>query len=198
MPFDKHIIGQVPAVIRPLFNVSKLGKEQGAPGPRAIHSPLPSPLDISWAAREGPMSCGVTQRQVFFHTGMFGQSPSFIPKWRWSTGGETLENLLHTDRQRAVCWKARSLYFITGMWQEACSLMSFKYAPLISCSEPHQDGWVFFFLILPIGKADTVVRCSPPRSASCTWHLLSLWEKQDIFKLVSILLVVTFQVDCNI
>lgn len=65
MPFDKHIIGQVPAVIRALFNVSKLGKEQGAPGPRAIGSPLPSPLDISRAAGEGPMSCGVTQRQVF-------------------------------------------------------------------------------------------------------------------------------------
>lgn len=64
MPFDKHIIGQVPAVIRALFNVSKLEKEWGAPGPRAIRSPLPSPLDISRAAGEGLMSGGMTQTPV--------------------------------------------------------------------------------------------------------------------------------------
>lgn len=46
MPFDKHIIGQVPAVIRAHFNVSKLESKRGALGPAAIHSPLPSPLDI--------------------------------------------------------------------------------------------------------------------------------------------------------
>lgn len=32
MPFDKHIIGQVPAVIRALFNVSELESELGASG----------------------------------------------------------------------------------------------------------------------------------------------------------------------
>lgn len=40
MPFDKHIIGQVPAVIRAAFNVSKLQKEAGTLGPRAIRFAL--------------------------------------------------------------------------------------------------------------------------------------------------------------
>lgn len=61
MPFDKHIIGQVPAVIRDLFNVSKLESEWGAPGPAAICSPLPSPPDISQAAGKGPVSGRMTQ-----------------------------------------------------------------------------------------------------------------------------------------
>lgn len=61
MPFDKHIIGQVPAVIRDLFNVSKLESEWGAPGPAAIPSPLPSPLDISPAAGERAASGGTTR-----------------------------------------------------------------------------------------------------------------------------------------
>lgn len=49
---------------------------------------------------------------------------------------------------------------------------------------------------------------APSCSASRARHLLSLWEKEeeeeddeeeeDIFKPVSILAVVTFQVDCNI
>lgn len=53
MPFDKHIIGQVPAVIRAAFNVSKLQKEDGTLGPRAVRSPLPSPPDICRTTREG-------------------------------------------------------------------------------------------------------------------------------------------------
>lgn len=61
MPFDKHIIGQVPAVIRVPFNVSKLESEWGAPGPAAICSPLPSPLDISQAAGESPAPGRTTQ-----------------------------------------------------------------------------------------------------------------------------------------
>lgn len=54
MPFDKHIIGQVPAVIRALFNVSKLESEWGTPEPAAIHSPPSSSLDVPRAAGEGP------------------------------------------------------------------------------------------------------------------------------------------------
>lgn len=55
MLFDKHIIGQVPAVIRALFNVSKLDSEWGAPGPASIRSPLPSTLDISRVGLERPI-----------------------------------------------------------------------------------------------------------------------------------------------
>lgn len=54
MPFDKHIIGQVPAVIRALFNVSKLESEWGTLEPAAIHSPPYSPLDVPRAAGERP------------------------------------------------------------------------------------------------------------------------------------------------
>lgn len=61
MPFDKHIIGQVPAVIRALFNVSKLESEWGTLGPAAIHSPLPSPFDICRAARENQVSGRMTR-----------------------------------------------------------------------------------------------------------------------------------------
>lgn len=61
MPFDKHIIGQVPAVIRALFNVSKLESEWGAPGPPVIRSPLPSPLDIYRAAGDRPVFARTTQ-----------------------------------------------------------------------------------------------------------------------------------------
>lgn len=49
MLFDKHIIGQVPAVIRALFNVSKLESEWGTPEPTAIHSSPSSPLGVPWA-----------------------------------------------------------------------------------------------------------------------------------------------------
>lgn len=102
MPFDKHIIGQVPAVIRALFNVSKLGKEQGAPGPRAIRSPLPSPLDISWAAGEGPMSRGVTQRQVFFPHGHVWPISVLYPQMEMKhEGRDTGESPPH--RQTACC-----------------------------------------------------------------------------------------------
>lgn len=65
MPFDKHIIGQVPAVIRAFFNVSKLEKEWGTPGPSAIRSPLPSPLDILQAAGEGQRSGGMAQSPAY-------------------------------------------------------------------------------------------------------------------------------------
>lgn len=61
MPFDTHIIGQVPAVIRALFNVSKLESEWGAPGPAAIRSPLPSPLDICRPAGGIPVPGRMTQ-----------------------------------------------------------------------------------------------------------------------------------------
>lgn len=61
MLFDKHIIGQVPAVIRTFFNVSKLESERGASGPTAIHCPLPSFLDMSQAASQNLMSDRSTQ-----------------------------------------------------------------------------------------------------------------------------------------
>lgn len=54
MPFDKHIIGQVPAVIRALFNVSKLESEWGTLEPAAIHSPPSSPVDVPRVAGERP------------------------------------------------------------------------------------------------------------------------------------------------
>ena len=94
MLFDKHIIGQVPAVIRALFNVSKLESEWGAPGPAAICSPLPSTLDISWASLEGPIGWGQSP-VLYVCTG--GLTPSFTTTWTLNTGGKTLENRFHTD-----------------------------------------------------------------------------------------------------
>lgn len=137
MPFDKHIIGQVPAVIRAVFNVSKLEKERGAPGPRAICYPVPSPLDIAGASGRGGSWCQVRWPRV-----QFSRPTSSSPGGDQSWGRDTGESPSH--RHGAGCWKARFFYFITGMWQEHDSLMSFKYAPLISCSEPSQDG--FFIL----------------------------------------------------
>lgn len=87
MPFDTHIIGQVPAVIRALFNVSKLESEWGAPGPTAIRSPLPSPLDICRPA--GGSQCRVGWPRPVDPA---GHPPSFISTWRLSTWGMTLED----------------------------------------------------------------------------------------------------------
>lgn len=90
MPFDKHIIGQVPAVMRVLFNVSKLESEWRASGPVAICSPLASPLDMSLTAGKRPGSGRMTLSTTCHPL-------CFIPTWRCSTGGETLENRLHRD-----------------------------------------------------------------------------------------------------
>lgn len=91
MPFDKHIIGPVPAVIRALFNVSQLESEWGGGtrGPAAICSPLPSPRDSSGATGEGPVLGGVTQSRrrvdTVCHPLVFGTT------WSLITGGVTLE-----------------------------------------------------------------------------------------------------------
>lgn len=92
MPFDKHIIGQVPAVIRDLFNVSKLESEWEALGPAAICSPLPSPLDILGPLVRDQRWVGRPRAQL-----STGRPPCFISTWRLGTGGKTLENHLHRD-----------------------------------------------------------------------------------------------------
>lgn len=79
--------------------------------------------------------------------------------------------------------------------------MSFKYAPLISCSEPHSAslGWLFFFKILPKGNAESssgAFSCS----ISCTRHLLCLFGGRSRLYwncLISNLLTCTFHIDCN-
>lgn len=91
---------------------------------------------------------------------------SFILTWRLGSGAKP-ESHYHGDS--SVCYKAGFLYFITGVWQEDYSVMSFKYAPLISSSEPHSAslGRVSF-LIVPMGSTGAVVRC---RLLFCLLHL---------------------------
>lgn len=89
------------------------------------------------------------------------------------------------------------------------SLMSFKSALLISSSQPHQDESFFFSLVFKScqqgGKDDTVVRCCLPHSTPVEplgeggrGGVRGGGEEEDIFKPVSILAIITFQVDCNI
>lgn len=106
MPFDKHIIGQVPAVISAAFNVSKLQKEDGTLGPRAIRSPLPSPLDICRTTREGLISCGLSQSPAL-DEGEF----RILHSWRWSTG-EKHTGEQPSCRHGAVCREAEFLCVI--------------------------------------------------------------------------------------
>lgn len=75
-----------------------------------------------------------------------------------------------------VCWEARFLYFITRMWQEDCSLMSFKYAPLISCSEPHSASLGWFSYLANRESWDTRQVLSPvlPLALDTCW---AFWDK---------------------
>lgn len=94
MPFDKHIIGQVPAVISALFNVSKLESEWGPQGRQLSVLLCPHPLTSPRPLGESPFFGRMSQSPAW-HVDTAGHPPSFISTWRLGRGRKTLENHLH-------------------------------------------------------------------------------------------------------
>lgn len=91
MPFDKHIIGQVPAVIRAAFNVSKLQKEDGDSGAKR-RLPCPHPLTSSGPRGRDRYRPGCPRVQLWFKASW----GSVIPGAK-AQGRSTRENNPHSD-----------------------------------------------------------------------------------------------------
>lgn len=144
MPFDKHIIGQVPAVIRAHFNVSKLESKRGALGPAAIHSPLPSPLDIPfllvhWGEPSAETQILALTLLAFAH--LSSRARRLISRMNYSAGSPSWKS-------GRACWKAKGFCVLSHECDSrtalCCLLITLRWPHAQSITRPRREGFPIF------------------------------------------------------